>query len=576
MPHSHRHVLGWNRILTELQECGVHAICVFDGHERSGAKAREVSLAYACSGCKTELWQVARRREIRRMDSARGHLEMSRLTRLKRLLRLLAHYRLLPASDRQCIINTLKETAVSPLPSADANDDVQHYIDSWRLASNKMRGGTHDAPVWPTSPGYLEQPRKPSEPQCHSLGGFTERDLSKALQTTAQESLRFAHQHVVPEVWRNEVEDGENWLPSTQPSQFRPPFDDPVAALPTVYWGAVEQDEASPDIPSIHMEPCSPSENIRSAFSALYSEYRRSLVQLTSTPSPLDAPLMPGFIPQPMEARVAYAMSKSQLQMMMDEGQIWHSFATSSDGSLPPEMEETLVSLTNKSCDISLSYHRRTNYPSTETYEECKEIISARGVACIEASHPFEAEALASSLVINGQADFVASEDTDVLAYEAPLIRNIANRDDPLIIISGSEVRKCLKLDRLRYIDFALLLGTDFSQRIKNIGPYRALRLIRKYGSIENVVEHESRYPPRIPIAAYLAQVEVARKIFQTLPPIPAPELLRPAQADPAALFHIAQKYHIHSLLPENGSYQAAALAGNYFGDDPCVNVNYT
>lgn len=45
MPHHHRHVLGWHRILTEFKECDVRAICVFDGQERSAAKAREVSLA---------------------------------------------------------------------------------------------------------------------------------------------------------------------------------------------------------------------------------------------------------------------------------------------------------------------------------------------------------------------------------------------------------------------------------------------------------------------------------------------------------------------------------------------------
>lgn len=45
MPHHHRHVLGWHRILTELKECDVRAICVFDGQERSAAKAREASLA---------------------------------------------------------------------------------------------------------------------------------------------------------------------------------------------------------------------------------------------------------------------------------------------------------------------------------------------------------------------------------------------------------------------------------------------------------------------------------------------------------------------------------------------------
>ena len=43
MPHMYRHVLGWYRVIKELNDYGVTAICVFDGKERSLAKAREVS-----------------------------------------------------------------------------------------------------------------------------------------------------------------------------------------------------------------------------------------------------------------------------------------------------------------------------------------------------------------------------------------------------------------------------------------------------------------------------------------------------------------------------------------------------
>ncbi|OBZ67769.1 hypothetical protein A0H81_12474 [Grifola frondosa] len=43
MPHPYRHVLGWYRIMQELKECDVNAICVFDGMERSHAKGRETA-----------------------------------------------------------------------------------------------------------------------------------------------------------------------------------------------------------------------------------------------------------------------------------------------------------------------------------------------------------------------------------------------------------------------------------------------------------------------------------------------------------------------------------------------------
>ena len=73
----------------------------------------------------------------------------------------------------------------------------------------------------------------------------------------------------------------------------------------------------------------------------------------------------------------------------------------------------------------------------------------------------------------------------DVVVYGAPLMRNLATRGSPIVIVHGSEVPSALDLDRDRFIDFALLLGTDFSQRIKHVGPQRALKFIREHGSIE-------------------------------------------------------------------------------------------
>ena len=71
-----------------------------------------------------------------------------------------------------------------------------------------------------------------------------------------------------------------------------------------------------------------------------------------------------------------------------------------------------LSSLIEKSQLLSDSYQRRSNTPTSTTYEECKMIIKAMGTPCITCDGPYEAEALASSLVHNGKADFVASEDT--------------------------------------------------------------------------------------------------------------------------------------------------------------------
>jgi flap endonuclease-1 len=158
----------------------------------------------------------------------------------------------------------------------------------------------------------------------------------------------------------------------------------------------------------------------------------------------------------------------------------------------------------------------------------------------------------------------------DVLVYEAPMIRNITSRASPLVIVSGEEVRTVLNLSRASYIDFAILLGTDFSQRIKNIGPHRALKLIREHGSIEHIIERETKYKPRINADKYLEEVSEARLIFETLPPVPEERLLEAQETDEMGIVEMLQRFGLHRAAEYEWDYETA-LDGNYFEDDPTV-----
>ncbi|KAG6848375.1 hypothetical protein H0H93_000757 [Arthromyces matolae] len=125
-------------------------------------------------------------------------------------------------------------------------------------------------------------------------------------------------------------------------------------------------------------------------------------------------------------------------------------------------------------------------------------------------------------------------------------------------------------LDRDSFVDFALLLGTDFSQRIKNVGPTRALKFIREHGSIERVVELETKYVPPLAPQAYLAQVELARSVFRTLPPVPDAELLKQGDIDETTLVAVLQKYGLGKEVVDVVDWDyGAALRGNYFQDNP-------
>ncbi|PCH35225.1 PIN domain-like protein [Wolfiporia cocos MD-104 SS10] len=260
-------------------------------------------------------------------------------------------------------------------------------------------------------------------------------------------------------------------------------------------------------------------------------------------------------------------MSKTQYQLALDEGEFWESLSDANSNEFDEEVVARIDTMVEKSSSMAESYNRRNDLPTTETYAQSKEFLRAMGIPVIEVQGPYEAEALASSLVLNGYADYVASEDTDVLVYEAPLIRNITARE-PLLMISGTDVRAGLQLDRANFVDFALLLGTDFSQRIKGIGPRRALDFMRTYGSIERILECETRYPPPDPPHSYLAQINLAREVFSTLPPVPKVEQLQTKEYDEESVSALLTQYGLQNLL--TGEWDStAALAGNYFDDDP-------
>jgi hypothetical protein len=82
MPHEHRHILGWYRLIQELREHGIRAICVFDGEERTVAKSNEVCVYPPVASTFVDRTQQNRRRQIRRTDVLRGEMESDRLRRL--------------------------------------------------------------------------------------------------------------------------------------------------------------------------------------------------------------------------------------------------------------------------------------------------------------------------------------------------------------------------------------------------------------------------------------------------------------------------------------------------------------
>jgi flap endonuclease-1 len=132
--------------------------------------------------------------------------------------------------------------------------------------------------------------------------------------------------------------------------------------------------------------------------------------------------------------------------------------------------------------------------------DETKELLHALGIPVIQA--PSEGEAVAAQLAREGLVWASASQDNDSLLYNCPrMIRNLSisgrrrvsrsrkyKSIDPELILLDQNL-SLLGITREQLIDIAILVGTDYNDGVKGIGPKTALKLIKQHETLEVVEE---------------------------------------------------------------------------------------
>lgn len=137
-------------------------------------------------------------------------------------------------------------------------------------------------------------------------------------------------------------------------------------------------------------------------------------------------------------------------------------------------------------------FSRRTVRVTREHNEEARRLLKLMGVPFIIA--PTEAEAQCAVLARAGKVYAAASEDMDTLTFNSPvLLRKLTfaeQRKEPIQEIHLDKVLQGLEMEYEMFIDLCILLGCDYVDPVKGIGPKVALDLIRKHKTLEDVVEH--------------------------------------------------------------------------------------
>ena len=82
----------------------------------------------------------------------------------------------------------------------------------------------------------------------------------------------------------------------------------------------------------------------------------------------------------------------------------------------------------------------------------------------------------------------------DTLTFGAPILyRHLTcseARKTPISEINLEKALEGLEMDMPQFIDLCILLGCDYLEPIKGIGPKSALKLIREHGTLGEVLKH--------------------------------------------------------------------------------------
>lgn len=166
---------------------------------------------------------------------------------------------------------------------------------------------------------------------------------------------------------------------------------------------------------------------------------------------------------------------------------------------------------------------RRLVKVSKEHVEDCKELLKLMGIPFVSA--PCEAEAQCAELVKGNKVYAVGTEDMDALTFGTNvLLRHLTFSEARKMPIKEFHLPKVLEgfgLTMDQFTDLCILLGCDYCEKIRGVGPKSAIKLIQEHGSIEEILKKLDKKHSAPEGWMY----SEARRLFKTPEVTPASEI---------------------------------------------------
>jgi flap endonuclease-1 len=150
---------------------------------------------------------------------------------------------------------------------------------------------------------------------------------------------------------------------------------------------------------------------------------------------------------------------------------------------------------------------------SREQSEEVKKLLTLMGLPVIDA--PCEAEATCAKLAAAGLVFGTGTEDADALTFGTPLLIKNLNATEaqkkPIVEINLERALQGLELTMAQFVDLCILMGCDYSDTIKGVGPVKGLELIKQHKDMEGVLAAIAKTKYEVPEAF---PYQEARQLF--------------------------------------------------------------
>jgi len=164
------------------------------------------------------------------------------------------------------------------------------------------------------------------------------------------------------------------------------------------------------------------------------------------------------------------------------------------------KLYKTLLQSGNKENARQIAMSREYMWPNI--IKESKQLLGSLGVPYVNS--PASAESQCAQLVKDKLAQFSNSQDFDSLLFGCPrTLQNFSKsrkrkvrgrwtyqKIAPVTIVLKDNLKR-LGIDQFQLVDMAILIGNDYFQGVKNIGPKHAHTFLLKHKNLEKVIQEE-------------------------------------------------------------------------------------